>query len=228
MKPVSISTVSPSTPQPAGAVPVTPAVLSTQRISPQEPRSAKSVWLLRGALLFAVIGSAALVYWAYAKRLQPVTTEQREKAAQMTRIADDIEQLRFKWGPRQVEETKAEYALAKAVLFSGEDEIEMWKKRVRSEASMRVLELAENAGEPSRFPPLTNEVSILPMTFALEPMPTLVTTNTPYSRVLAFADGVMARTDKRFELVSLSVDGNSNSVARAVAVVNLFTFPNSP
>ena len=93
---------------------------------------------------------------------------------------------------------------------------------------MRVLELAENAGEPSPFPALTNEVSILAMTFELEPMPILVTTNTPYSRVLAFADGVMARTDKRFELVSLSVDGNSNSVARAVAVVNLFTSPNSP
>ena len=229
MKPLSISAVPPPIPQsPGAAAPGALPVPGTQRISAPEPRSAKSVWLLRSALLMAVVGSALLVYWAYAKRLQPVTKEQREKTAQMTRIADDIEQLRFKWGPQQVEETKAEYAAAKAVLFSGEEDIETWKTRVRSEASMRVLELVENVGEPAPFPGLTNEVSVVPMTLELEPTPILVTTNTPYSRVLAFADGVMARSDKRFELVSLRVEGNSNSVAKAVAVINLFTSPNSP
>jgi len=226
MKQLSIKMVSPAEQQPVSPAPSAPS--ASVRIVTPRARSATSLWLLRSALLLAIIGSALLIYWSYAKRLQPVTTEQREKTSQMSRLADEIEQLRLKWTPQQIEKTKADYSDAKSVLFKDEEEIDGFKTRVHSHASMRVLNLIQDSADVSPHPALTNEVSILPMNLEVEPLPILVTTNTPYSRVLSFAEGVMARSEKRFELVSLTVAGNSNSVSRAVAVVNLFTFPKSP
>jgi hypothetical protein len=140
----------------------------------------------------------------------------------MTRIADEIEQLRFKWGPQQVEATTAAYEEAKATLFGSEEGTGAWRERVQSEARMRVLEVAETKGETVPHARLTNEVAIIPMTLEMTPLAILVTTNTPYSRLVSFADGMVRIPEKRVELVSLSVEGNSNSVGRATAVVNLF------
>lgn len=229
MSKVSIRKVDTPPPVPANSAGGQPPVPVVQRPKPSEPRSAKSVWVVRLVLLCAVFASAALVYWSYTKRFQPVTAEQREKTAQLTRLADEIEQLRFKWGPQQIEQTKTEYSQAKAVLFTDDEEINAWKKRVHAEANMRVLELKQDAAEPVPHPSLTNEVALLPVTLEIRPLPILVTTNTPYSRIVHFADGIAASAEKRFELVSFSVDGNSNSVAQAVAVVNLFTsVPETP
>lgn len=221
MKPLTIrsNVTPPPIPGTAGAAQPPPIPV---RVAAPQPRSARSVWLLRTTLFVTVILSAGLIYWAYAKRLQPVTKEQRDKTSQMGRIADEIEQLRFKWGPQQIEETKAEYAAVKATLFGNEDEVLAWKKAVRAESDMRVLELQMEVGDPVPHPALTNEVSIRPVTLELWPMTILVSTNTPYSRVVNFANGMM-RGGKRYELAELTVEGNSNSVGHAKATLNLFT-----
>jgi hypothetical protein len=223
MKPLKIETL--SVPQPGAEVIPQPVSLPVEvkKVVPREPRSVASVWVLRFILLFAILGSASLVYWSFFKRLQTVSDELKEKTAEMTRVADEIERLRFKWGPQQIEETKAEYSKAKDALLDGEEDMAQWRKTVASEGSMRVLELVEKPGESFSHAILTNEVSIVPVTLTVQPLPILVTTNTPYSRVVGFADSIMRNTEKRYELVSLTVDGNSNSVSHAVAVVNLFT-----
>ncbi|HVK59287.1 MAG TPA: hypothetical protein VM735_10935, partial [Candidatus Kapabacteria bacterium] len=210
MKPLKIETV--SAPQPGAEVIPQPVSLPVEvkKVAPKEPRSAGSVWVLRFILLFAILGSASLVYWSFSKRLQTVSNELKEKTAEMTRVADEIERLRFKWGPQQIEETKAEYSKAKDALLDGEEDMAQWRKTVASEGSMRVLELVEKPGESFSHAILTNEVSIVPVTLTVQPLPILVTTNTPYSRVDGFADSITRNTEKRYDLVSLTVDGNSN------------------
>src|SRR5687768_1278822 len=150
------------------AAPTPPPAPAPRPATPQ-PRSAKSVWLLRTVLFLTVLSSAILVYWSYAHRLQPVTAEQRAKASQMSQVSDEIEQLRFRWGPKQIEQARAQYDAAKETLFQDEDQIATWTQTLRADGDLRALDLQVKTGVPQVFTNLAAEISIVPVTIEVRP-----------------------------------------------------------
>lgn len=188
-------------------------------LAPQ-PRSAKSAWTVRAVILLSVTGCLALLYWSVFVRLLPVTTEHREKALEMTRTADELEQLRARWTAQQIEEIKEQYARAQEALFQREEELATWEEETRNEASARVL-----AATLKRQPAITSRADGIQMITAqvdVFPEDIFGSTNSPYNRLLLFADA-LARSPKRLDLIDLSVVGNSNSISQAQAVVQLFS-----
>ena len=188
-------------------------------LAPQ-PRSAKSAWLVRAVIFLSVAGCLALLYWSVFLRLLPVTTEHRNKAQEMTRTADELERLRARWTEQQIAEIKEQYARAQEALFQREEELAAWEEETRNQASTRVL-----AATLKRQPAITSPADGIQMITAqvdVFPEDIFGSTNSPYNRLLLFADA-LARSPKRLDLVDLSVVGNSNSISQAQAVVQLFS-----
>ena len=187
-----------------------------------EPRSAKSAWMVRAVILLSVAGCLVLLYWSVFIRLLPVTTEHREKALEMTRTADELEQLRGRWTEQQIAEIKERYARAQEALFQRDEELAAWEEATRNEASMRAL--AATVKRQPAIPITSTADRINRITAQLNVVPEVIfgSTNSPYNRLLPFANAI-AHSPKRLDLIELSVVGNSNSISEAQAVVQLFS-----
>jgi hypothetical protein len=195
-------------------------------LAPQ-PRSAKSAWIVRAVILFAVGGCLWLLYWSVFVRLLPITTEHREKALEMTRASDELERLRARWTVQQIAEIKEQYTRAQEALFQREEELATWEEETRNEASKYVLAAALKR-EPAT--PMTSPATGIYMVAAqvnIVPEDIFGSTNSPYNRLLLLSDA-LTRSPKRLDLVELSVVGNSNSISQAQAIVQLFSTEGKP
>jgi hypothetical protein len=201
-----------STPPPPPLAPPKPAPL-------RAPRSTGSIWGVRIGMFAGVALSLALLYWSVFVRLLPVTAEHNLQARQMTRLADELELLRRRWSPTEIEEIKVRYAAARESLFKPEQEMGGWETQILEQARIGTLDAKVKMGAPQPAGPIEG-ISAITAEVSLQPNTILGATLTPYARVLKFTEALTA-SPKRLDLIELSVTGDSNSISQAQAVVQL-------
>jgi hypothetical protein len=172
-------------------------------------------------MIVICLGSAAMVCWSLFLRLQPVTREREESFARMSRLSDEVEQLRRKWNPAEVEATKAQHRAAQRLLFAGPAELQEWEKEAGRQSQSLMLESALELGRREGHPVAGQDVESVRADLYVRPAVPVGVTNSPYQQVLGFVQGVI-NSPKRVDLLELAVDGDSNSVAQARARMQFF------
>ena len=185
------------------------------------PRSAGSIWGVRIGLFAGVGFALGLLYWSVFVRLLPVAAENNLQSRQMTRLADELEILRRRWSPAEIEDVKVRFAAAQELLFKPEEEIANWQAQILEQARVNTLDAKVKVGAPQPAGGIDG-ISAVTAEVTLQPNLILGATRTPYARVLKFSEA-LATSPKRLDLVELSVTGDSNSVNQAQAVVQLLT-----
>ena len=183
------------------------------------PRTAGSIWTVRIGLFAGVAVALALLYWSVFIRLLPVSAEHNARSREMTRVSDELESLRMRMTPDQIEAIKARYAQAQQALFDPAQELSAWQTQVSEQASAGTYEAKVNFGTPQPAGAIEG-ISAIPAEVTLQPTVIIGGTATPYARLLKFTES-LATSPKRLDLLELSVTGNSNSVSQARAVVQL-------
>jgi hypothetical protein len=203
---------------PVAAAP--PVAARTAATAMPAPRKSGSVWLVRVGL-FAGLGFAlALLYWSVFVRLLPITSEHNSKARQMTRAADELEMLRRKFSPEEIEALRTRYARAQEALFDLKDGATDWQTQIEEQARVGTLDLKVKVGAPAAASTNVNGISAITAEVTLQPSVITGTNVTAYARLLKFTGG-LASSSKRVELLELSVTGDSNSVSQAQVVMQL-------
>jgi hypothetical protein len=184
------------------------------------PRSVRSIWTVRFALLLGIALALGILYWSVFERLLPVNAEHRTRALEMTRLADEVEALRGRWTPAQKQEVRARYERAKQALFNPAHDLTDWQAQVLEQARMRVMEANVNLGPLQPLVSPEPGLSTITAQINVAPDSVLGSTTPSYARLLKFAQAV-ASSSKRLDLLELNVTGDSNSVSQAQAVVKL-------
>ena len=180
------------------------------------PRSTIRTWVARLVMLMICAGSVGLVYWSLFARFQPVSRLQKEKVVEFSILANEVEQLRLKWNPAEVKQTRARFRAAQKLVFTGPAELSEWEKETARESVSMMLETALEVGSAVPHPLVGLNLESLRTDLYIRPIVPVGVTNSPYQQLLGFIRSV-GNSTKRVDLLELSVDGDSNSVALARA-----------
>jgi hypothetical protein len=184
------------------------------------PRSSVGLWLMRLGIVLVCASSLWLVYWSLILRLQPVNREFKDKTIELSRLADEVEQLKLKWKAADVEQVRERFNAARDYLFDGAEDLESWQGELRSQGILMTFDAAVKFGEKQPYPKAGGKLAYIPADIELRPVEVIGMTNSPYKRLLALMQ-TLARSPKRFDVVELVAEGNSNSVREARAVLQL-------
>lgn len=191
------------------------------------PRTAGSVWGVRLGLLAGVGVALAVLYWSVFVRLLPVTTEHNAQARQLTRLSDELELLRRRYAPAEVDEIKARYSRAQESVFNQAQELSDWETQVVDQARIATLDAKVKLNAPQPASAEMQDIKSVTAEVNLQADAIPGAKVTPYARVLKFTE-TLATSPKRIELMELSVTGDSNSVSHAQAVVQLLAGERKP
>jgi hypothetical protein len=179
-------------------------------------RSGARTWFWRLTTVLICAGSAGLVYWSLFERLLPVSREHQASTIEMSRLSDEVEQMRLRWDPVEAEETRARYHGLGQLLFGEATELEGWETGLERDAGPQALEAVLTMGPGVPEPGLTDPIERVGAELEVWPLPVLGLTNSPYRRVMGYLQDVV-NTPKRIDLLELRVVGESNSVQEARA-----------
>jgi len=169
--------------------------------------------VVRVVLLLVFSGSLALIGWSFG-RLAPAEKKLQMQTDKIARLEDEVLKLELKWNPREAEQVAARFKQAQEQVFAGNEEFLRWQDQLKSQSNQMVLEIKAQIGKTQACP-LPNQVfSIISATVDAQPIFDEPSTNSPYKRVLDFAQ-YLTTQKKRVDLVDFMVNGNSNSVTQA-------------
>lgn len=194
-----------------------PAVLSQSSESPYRD------WVLRGLVGLLIVASATLVWWSF-KRLAPVQARSRELNAAVARLSGDLDLMSHKFSKEDVEKIMDRYGQAYGLLFVGQEPIDQWLASLREQMIPLALDGKAELGKAGSPSASDHDLSVIPATVSVEVQPAkgIETLKTPYQRLLQLTRRI-GNQDKRVDLVELNVSGGSNSVTRAVAVLDIWS-----
>jgi len=178
--------------------------------------------LVRVTMLVLFAASVALVWCSVSLRLLPVIEEGKQKAAEVSTLANEVQKLEANWDLIEAERTEAHYWASKALLFYGLDECTNWQKEFQAQAVALGFEENLQQGEAKPHPRSAHKLSLVPAEIDLQSMLDSPATNSPYKRLMNLT-GILPKTKQRIDLVELVVVGNSNSVDKAKAVVQFWS-----
>ena len=178
--------------------------------------------VLRGLFVVSVVGSLALVWWSL-QRLTPLQQRTRELSTTTARLSAEIDQMEGKWTQSQVEQVLQKFGSVQGHLIVGQTGLEGWLKNLKEQVVAMALDVKADFGKAGPQAAGSQKLAVIPTTVSVDvkPVPGIESAQTPYQRVLQLSQRLTAQ-EKRADLVELSVAGGSNSVSRAVAVLNLW------
>lgn len=178
--------------------------------------------LLRGLLMVSVIGSLALVWWSL-QRLAPLQQRTRVLSTTIARLSSEVDQMEGKWTQPQVEQLIQKFSQVQGHLIVGQTGLEGWLQNLKQQVLSMALDVKADFGKAGPQEAGSQKLAVIPTTVSVEVKPAsgIESVQTPYQRVLQLSQRLTAQ-ERRADLVELSVVGGTNSVSRAVAVVNLW------
>jgi len=194
---------------------------------PTIPKSALWVLVLRLVILVIVLVCSVLIWWSISRRLLPAGRQLHDKAAVMSRLENEVQQLEMNWNIAEAEQTESRFQQAKATLITGPEMLAKWQKdnERRARAQALVLLPPTEARKSRPFPGARQGLGLLLVAMDLRPLETGRATNSPYRCLLEFTR-LLQDSGKRFDLTELSANGSSNSLQQARLVLHLWTAEN--
>jgi hypothetical protein len=184
------------------------------------PKTGAGIWLARAAMVIVVAGAVGLIYWSIIVRLQPVNRQFIEVTMELSRLADEVEQMKIKLRAADVENVKARYESARQYLFGPDADLEDWQIELKSQGQLMTYHAGVRFGERQPYPNAGQKLAFVPASIELRPVDAVGMTNSPYKRLLELMQA-LSRSPKRFDMVELVAEGNSNSVREARAAIQL-------
>jgi hypothetical protein len=167
-------------------------------------------------------GAGFLALWSY-QRLVPVQRQAREAASLASRLSGEIAVMEGRYSAEEIAELMQSYDRAKGLLFSTPGALKEWFQQVQLQMVPLALDATADFGRAAITNSASHKLAVVPATLSLniQPASQVEAVRSPYERVLRFLDE-LGRQEKRMDLVELQVTGGSNSISRAVAMLQLW------
>jgi hypothetical protein len=178
--------------------------------------------IVRVVLVLLVFGSLTMVWWSI-QRLKPRQKAVAELNVTVNKLSGEVDQMETRWSKQEVEQILRKNSQVGDVLFVGQPALESWLANLREQVVPMALDLKADFGQAAADPAASNKVFTVPATVSVDvkPAPGIDAIRTPYERVLRLSQRLAGQA-KRADLVEMSVVGGSNSISRAVVVLNLW------
>ena len=187
---------------------------------PPIPRSVVLSTLVRGLMLL-VFGLSVWLVWRSVDRLDPVQRSLRAKDSERAGLANDVQQLEMQWNAGESERTEERFKEASELLFAGPEERDRWQQEIKRHGFSAAFDATVQLGSARPHPKTNHHLSLQPVTINLLPAAFGRSTNAPYQRLLSFAR-TLENSKRRVDVLEFSVDGGSNSVRQARAVLEVW------
>jgi hypothetical protein len=180
--------------------------------------------LFRAVILVVVLGCVAVIYWSFAHVMAPRLKESRELSSQVFRLSTEVDDLERQWTRASAGQLSNQFSQVDQKLFEGRATFEAWLGNLREQAAPLALDVRASLGQPSLQTAGDRTLTVIPATVSVEVQPARpeTTPQSPYERILLLGKRLTGER-KRADLRELTVEGGTNSVTRAVMVLNYWT-----
>jgi len=191
------------------------------------PPSAFHDLKVRLLLLFIFGASVALAWWSIMYRLPDSDKKLAQQTTKTTRIEKEIGDLQDRWHPQEAEQIAGRFKLSQEQLFAGQAAFGGWQVELKEQADQLAVSVNMGVTNTQDCPLPGKRFAIRSATVEVRPITPGIRTNSPYLRLLNFAQNLSSQT-KRVDLIAFAVTGRSNSVSEAKMDVQLWSLENSP
>jgi len=181
---------------------------------------------VRLLLLLIFAASAALVVWSI-NRLPESDKKLLAQSAKIAELEKQEHDLTNRWDGVEAEQIAGRFKQSQELLFAGQDEVGGWQAELKRQADQLALTVNASVARTQDCPLPGKRFTITSAKVDVRPITPGVRTNSPYLRLLSFAQNLSAQ-NKRVDLVELEVTGRSNSVSEAKMDLHLWSLENSP
>ena len=180
--------------------------------------------LFRAVILVLVLGSVAVIWWSLVMVLFPRMKQSRELSSTVSRLSAEVDDLERQWtkaGPGQVSNQFSQVDLK---LYEGRTGVESWLADVKDQAAPLALDVQADLGAASPQTAGGRTLTVIPATVSVEVQsaPLAITNSSAYQRIFRLSQR-LTEQDKRADLTELTVFGGTNSIGRAVLILNYWT-----
>lgn len=173
----------------------------------------------RGVVLGVFLASLWLLWWS-GQRILPLDHQVTLINKQVIGLVGQIDRIEQRWKKEDMDSINERYQVVAQQLFTNRSDYSTWEAELRQQAMLLALEPELKLGVSEEFKVGSDSLFAIPVVLTVRPLAG-ANLDTPYKRVTRWVDRV-ALGGKRADMVQLGVSGNSNSVAQAVLVVNLW------
>lgn len=180
----------------------------------------RSQWIKR-VVMFVAIGGALIASWGSVRRLVPLQTENRRLTSDVAKVTAELEAMQLLTSPAERARLTNELAMADRRLFASQQAIAGWLETLRETMVPLALEADARFGPVEARTVAGEQLEVVPLTLELRPTRLVPGVRSPYQRVLDFCQRV-SDLPERADFVELTVTAGTNSVDRAIAVLELW------
>ena len=193
-----------------------------QQLAVVQARKAKPWEILFRIINFSLIlGSLALAWWTFNKRLVPMQQRSRQLAARLQSLGNEVDEMSRKWPKFERDQIRSDYQEVRNELFADETELGRWLMRLEEQSSPLALDIKVEFGKSTTRTTENEKLAIIPAAVTLVVRPTVGGNQTPYQRMLRLGQQLGAE-GKRADLAELTVNGGPLSITKGVLVFNLW------
>jgi hypothetical protein len=193
-----------------------------QQVAMAQARKAKPWEILFRIINFSLIlGSLALAWWTFNKKMVPMQKRSRELVASLDSLSIEVDNLARKWPKFERDQIRTDYQEVRNELFADELEVGRWLMRLEEQASPLALEIKVDFGNGMTRTSEQEKLAVIPASVTLVVRPTVGGSQTPYQRMLRLGQQLGAE-GKRADLAELTVNGGPLSITKGVLVFNLW------
>ncbi len=177
--------------------------------------------LFRVVIFVTVVGSVAVILWSLFALLFPRLKQSRELSSTVARLSAEVDSLEQQWTDAEAAQVRNRRRQVEFEMFGGRTALESWLARLKEQGAPLGLGVRGDFGPVSTKPIGSRMLTILPVMVSVDvqPPPEEAADQSPYQRVLRLSQRLTAG-DKRADLTELTVMGGTNSISRAVLVLN--------
>ena len=181
---------------------------------------------VRLALLLVFGASVALAWWSI-NRLPASELKLARQSTKITELENQIEDFGRRWDAQEAEQIVGRFKQSQEQLFANQDEVGGWQAELKRQADQLAVSVSAGLTKTQDCPLPGKRFSIMSTKVDVRPTTPGVRTNSPYLRLLSFAQNLSAQ-NKRVDFVELKAIGSSNSVSEAHLDLQLWSLENLP
>ena len=178
-------------------------------------------------LLLCVFGASVALAWWSINRLPASENKLARQNTKITELENQIDEFGRRWNPQEAEQIAGRFKQSQEQLFAGQDALGGWQADLKQQADQLAVSVNAGVTKTQDCPLPGKRFAIMSATVEVRPITPGIRTNSPYLRLLSFAQNLSSQT-KRVDLIELKASGSSNSVSEAKMDVQLWSLENSP
>jgi len=179
---------------------------------------------VRLVLLLIFGASVALAWWSI-NRLPTSENKLARQNTKITELENQIEEFGRRWNAQEAEQIAGRYKLSQEQLFTNQVDVAAWQSELKRQADQLAVSVTAGITKTQDCPLPGKRFSIMSTKVDVRPITPGIRTNSPYSRLLSFAQNLSAQ-NKRVDLMELKAIGSSNSVSEAHLDLQLWSLEN--